>query len=278
MRFQHAEKLKHFEELKASNIDDLNCKIKKLISKLTIEDSPSLCRDRPSHHQRLKTEYAMPTYKEAGRDMIESEVFQEEKVDAYKKKQNYCNEVEQIRRKYKDANSQSRELKNERSLGSLSNNSKVEESFKLGGLNADLIRFRQRIKQNHQTYNHEMTIPSNPSPKVDIPAKKEAPRRSDQTPNENNPPKRNLEAEMEKYNQRLEKYNSKKELALPNKPLYAKVPLKESTNTYQDVPRTVESKTAAKEEGHKIKLILRSQQEKPVEESEEPLTADFRYC
>jgi hypothetical protein len=113
VRFQNAEKLKHFEELKASNIDDLNFKIKKMISKLTIEDSPSLCREKPRNHQRLKTEHALPTYTlEVGRDMIESEVFQEEKVDVYKKKQNYSNEVEQIRRKYKEGNSQSRELKN----------------------------------------------------------------------------------------------------------------------------------------------------------------------
>jgi hypothetical protein len=114
-----------------------------------------------------------------------------------------------------------------------------------------------------------MIVASNPSTiNQDISPKQEAPRKSEQIPKENNPPKRNLDAEMEKYNKRLEKYNSKKELALPNKPLYAKVPLKEATNTYQDIHKTVECKTATKkDEGHRIKLILRSQQEKPVEEN-----------
>jgi hypothetical protein len=61
------------------------------------------------------------------------------------------NNVEQIRRKYKDGDSQCREFKGGSSKDSFGANSKANDTFRSGNgtLNADLIRFRQKIKENN---------------------------------------------------------------------------------------------------------------------------------
>ena len=58
MQFRNAEKLKHFEQMKASNIDDLNSKIQRMISKLTEEVSPASSGITKGSKARMKTDYS----------------------------------------------------------------------------------------------------------------------------------------------------------------------------------------------------------------------------
>lgn len=59
LEFRNAEKLKHIEKIKASNIDDLNIKIQKMINKLSQEVSPynSNVGVNQASKLRLKTDY-----------------------------------------------------------------------------------------------------------------------------------------------------------------------------------------------------------------------------
>jgi hypothetical protein len=204
--------------------------------------------------------------------MMESEVIKHSQIITEKPPIQRVQNADSIRKKYKMAldDGRGREMKHEKSMSALNNFSKTEDAPHPHQIDAEMIRFRQKLKVNNERerreLSRELNFPLNCSsekPAVKARQKKE-----------------NIDEQMRKYEKRLNTYDSKKLLGLANEGQIERVPLGDRTNSSNSYlkysPYTSKQQQPSSHFKLKIKQPEAFEASYDLEQADEPLTADFR--